>query len=94
MVEKKALRTKIEGQVQGVNFRMATVHAAKKNGVSGWVMNKPDGSVEAFFEGNADRVDTMLDWCRKGPSHASVSNVTAEEEDFTGRYTDFSVRYS
>lgn len=94
MPEKKALRVNIEGRVQGVNFRMATFQEADRLGVYGWVMNKPDGSVEAFFEGDADKVDEMVQWCRKGPPAASVTNVTVSEEEATGRYTDFTVRYT
>ena len=92
--EKKALRAKIEGRVQGVNFRMATAQAADKLGVCGWVRNKADGSVEAFFEGDADRLDAMIKWCQEGPSMARVSNVSVFEEDFTGTFIDFSVRYT
>lgn len=94
MAEKKALRVNIEGRVQGVNFRMATFYEADKLGVHGWVMNKPDGSVEAYFEGDADKVDEMVKWCWKGPPVASVSNVTVSEETAGGRYTDFTVRYT
>lgn len=92
MAEKKAVRTKIEGRVQGVNFRMATYQAADRIGVSGWVMNKPDGSVEAFFEGTAENVDAMISWCYKGPPMALVENVTVSEENYTGQYTDFTIR--
>ena len=92
MAQKKAVRAKIEGRVQGVNFRMATYQAAENLGVSGWVMNKPDGSVEAFFEGNADNVDAMVNWCHKGPPIASVENVAVAEENYTGNYTDFTIR--
>lgn len=92
MTEKKAVRTKIEGRVQGVNFRMATYQAADRVGVFGWVMNKPDGSVEAFFEGTAENVDAMVNWCYKGPPIASVENVTISEENYTGQYTDFTIR--
>lgn len=94
MTEKKAVRADIEGRVQGVNFRMATAQAADRLGVYGWVRNKPDGSVEALLEGDADRVDAMVKWCHEGPPVASVTNVTVEEEEYTGRYTDFSIRHT
>ncbi len=94
MADKKALRLKIEGRVQGVNFRMATFHAAEKTGVFGWVRNMADGSVEAMIEGEADRVDEMVEWCKKGPPMASVTNVTVTEEAFSGRYSDFTIRYT
>ncbi len=94
MTEKKAVRANIEGRVQGVNFRMATAQAADRLGVYGWVRNKPDGSVEALLEGDADRVDAMIKWCHEGPPVASVTGVTVEEEGYTGRYTDFTIRYT
>ena len=94
MTDKKALRAVITGRVQGVNFRMATSGVADQYGVNGWVMNRPDGSVEAFFEGDAEKVNAVLKWCWKGPSMASVKDVKIFEEKYTGKYEDFSVRYS
>lgn len=93
MAEKKAVRAIISGRVQGVNFRMETSLAADRYGVTGWVRNVPDGTVEAHIEGDAEKVDAMLDWCRKGPPPASVSDVSVREEEYTGKYADFSIRY-
>ena len=53
----------ISGRVQGVFFRMETKRAANGLGVFGWVKNQPDGTVEAVFEGDRDRVDAIVDWC-------------------------------
>lgn len=92
MAGKKALRAIINGVVQGVNFRMATTRAANQLGVFGWVRNKPDGSVEAFIEGDEEKVDEMVSWCHKGPPLASVKGVTLIEETYSGAYTDFTVR--
>lgn len=94
MAGKKAVRAVISGRVQGVNFRMETWRAADRYGVTGWVMNKPDATVEAYFEGDAENVDAILDWCRKGPPAASVRGVRVEEEEYTGKYTDFTIRYT
>ncbi|MFP4159170.1 MAG: acylphosphatase [Desulfobacterales bacterium] len=94
MADKKAVHAVISGRVQGVNFRMETSLAADRYGVKGWVRNVPDGTVEAYFEGDAENVDAMLDWCRKGPPAASVSDVRVEQQEYTGKYSDFSVRYS
>ena len=94
MAEKKAVHAKITGRVQGVNFRMETSRAADRYGVNGWVMNKPDGSVEAWFEGDAEKVDGILDWCREGPQVAFVENVKVSEEPYSGKYDDFSVRHT
>ena len=66
----------IYGYVQGVGFRFAVQRA----GVSGWVRNRPDGAVEAVFEGEPDDVDSLVDFCRRGPRAADVERVEVEEE--------------
>jgi acylphosphatase len=61
--------------VQGVFFRAETRDRAASLELAGWVRNNPDGSVEAVFEGERDRVESMVEWCRRGPAHAQVENV-------------------
>lgn len=82
----------IYGKVQGVFFRLSTQKVALTAGVSGWVRNRPDGSVEAVFEGDQTAVDTVLEWCRKGPENAHVESVISETEPFSNRYEGFTVR--
>lgn len=82
----------IYGKVQGVFFRLSTQKAALAAGVSGWVRNRPDGSVEAVFEGDQAAVETVLEWCRSGPENARVESVISETEPFSNRYDDFTVR--
>jgi acylphosphatase len=94
MAEKKAVRAVIKGRVQGVCYRMETAREAEKHNVSGWVMNRSDGTVEALFEGEKPKVEAMLDWCRQGPPAASVKDVETEEIPYTGQFKDFSVRYT
>ncbi len=94
MAEKKAVLAKISGRVQGVNFRMETTLAAERYGVNGWVRNVADGTVEAYIEGDAENVDDMLDWCRKGPRPASVTGVEVKQEEYTGKYKDFSIKHT
>ncbi|MQA77493.1 MAG: acylphosphatase [Streptosporangiales bacterium] len=72
------------GLVQGVFFRDACRTEATRTGVTGWVRNRPDGAVEAVFEGSSDAVRHMVDWCRRGPRHARVDAVTASDEEPTG----------
>jgi acylphosphatase len=72
---------RVSGRVQGVFFRAETQSRARSLGLAGWVRNAPDGSVEAVFEGPAERVRSMLDWCRRGPSHATVDDVTVDWEE-------------
>jgi acylphosphatase len=73
-------RVLIAGQVQGVGFRINCRRAALEHGVRGWVRNLPDGRVEAAFEGPADDVQHLLDWARRGPRLAIVTNVTVDAE--------------
>ena len=70
----------IEGRVQGVGFRWATGQRARSLEVAGWVRNNPDGAVEAVFEGEPERVDALVAWCRSGPGGARVDDVRVELE--------------
>jgi len=65
----------VRGRVQGVGFRFDTRARARALGLGGSVRNLADGSVEAVFEGPRDRVESMLDWCRRGPAGARVDAV-------------------
>jgi acylphosphatase len=65
----------VRGAVQGVFFRAETRNRAQSLGLGGWVRNAPDGTVEAVFEGDDERVDSMVDWCRRGPAGAAVADV-------------------
>lgn len=73
--QRKCIRVRIEGRVQGVWFRGWTVRNAGRAGLDGWVRNCADGSVEAVFSGPGDKVDTMIARCRRGPPAASVTAV-------------------
>jgi len=93
MNEKKAVHVLVLGRVQGVCFRMETRRAALQLHVRGWVKNRPDGSVEGVFEGASENVDALINWCKRGPRMASVSDVVVRELDHTGEYADFFIRY-
>ena len=66
--------------MQGVFFRATCAREASLRGVSGWVRNVPDGSVEAIFEGEAHAVEAMTGWCRLGPEGAHVDGVESSQE--------------
>jgi acylphosphatase len=68
-------RVIVRGRVQGVSFRMLTSDRARSRGVAGWVRNRPDGAVEAVFEGQEEAVGSLVDWCRRGPAGAIVDSV-------------------
>jgi len=83
----------VSGQVQGVFFRSETKDEALRNGLTGWVRNLLDGRVEAVFEGEKDRVDKLIEFCRRGPPGARVTNVEVAWENYTGEFRDFRIRY-
>jgi acylphosphatase len=65
----------VRGAVQGVFFRAEMRDRARSLGLGGWVRNTPDGAVEAVFEGDEQRVESIVDWCRRGPRGAHVEDV-------------------
>lgn len=71
----KTVRARIRGRVQGVGFRAWTAETARGLGLSGWVRNRADGSVEALFAGSADAVEAMIAAAKQGPRHAVVEAV-------------------
>jgi acylphosphatase len=79
-----ARRVVVDGHVQGVFFRDACAREARRLGVAGWVKNRGDGRVEAWFEGNAQAVENLLTWCRQGPPHASVAGVEVTTDSPAG----------
>jgi acylphosphatase len=65
----------VHGAVQGVFFRVETRDRARSLGLGGWVRNMPDGAVEAVFEGDEERIESMVAWCERGPRGARVDDV-------------------
>ncbi len=84
-------RVVVHGRVQGVFFRDTTRREARTRGVAGWVRNRPDGAVEAVFEGEPDAVRAMVDLARRGPRGAEVERVDETEEEPEG-LSGFEVR--
>ncbi|MFB6156687.1 MAG: acylphosphatase [Haloferacaceae archaeon] len=82
----------VSGRVQGVYYRASTRDAARDAGVDGWVRNLDDGRVEAVFEGPADAVERMVEWCHDGSPAARVEEVAVEYEDPEGE-DGFRVRW-
>jgi acylphosphatase len=79
-LEKRTVRVRITGRVQGVCFRTWTESTASALGLSGWVRNRRDGAVEALFSGPADKVGEMVARCRVGPPAAVVEEVAILDE--------------
>lgn len=72
-------RVRVSGRVQGVGFRMATWHAARRLGLRGYAENLADGDVEVFAFGQPDPLRELLDWLEEGPPAARVTSVSSEE---------------
>lgn len=74
------VRVKIAGLVHGVFFRASLAKVATNEGITGWVKNVPDGSVEAVLEGDEDAVMKVVDWAHKGPPRSRVDWVETERQ--------------
>jgi acylphosphatase len=83
----------VSGRVQGVFFRAETQKAASRIGVTGWVRNRPEGTVEAVFEGESALVDQALAWCRQGSPMSKVDDVQVEWGEFSGEFESFAITY-
>ncbi|GEM_PF-107053 len=93
MTDKARAHVVVSGKVQGVFFRAETKKTAARYGVFGWVKNNSDGTVEAIFEGDEDDVKAVTEWCRQGPPHSRVKDVTVIYEDYSGKFKGFDITY-
>jgi acylphosphatase len=89
----KRVRAVVRGLVQGVSYRAMARREAARLGLSGWVRNRPDGSVELEAQGSADRVEALVAWCRVGPPAAEVSGVEVAAIAAAEGEHDFAIRY-
>ena len=87
----KRAEVTVRGMVQGVFFRVETRDRARSLGLSGWVRNASDGTVQAAFEGDDKRVASMVDWCGRGPRGARVEDVEVTWTDPEGAQS-FTIR--
>lgn len=83
----------IKGKVQGVNFRMATVAQAKHIGLTGWVRNLPDGSVETVAMGDEKNLQAFKIWCQRGPARAQVTEVIVIDSLIKDKFDCFDIRF-
>ena len=81
MVRRRVL---VSGRVQGVWFRESCRREAEAQGVQGFVSNRPDGRVEAVFEGERGAVEALVAWCGRGPSSAVVTSMDVYDEELQG----------
>lgn len=93
MTENVCARIRIEGRVQMVGFRWFARQWADDLGLSGWVRNDPDGTVECEVEGNSQTVETFVDRMKEGPKASRVEEVRVDSKPFENRYRAFEIRY-
>lgn len=87
----KTVHVQVIGRVQGVFFRDYTRREAERLGLSGWVKNMPDGSVEALLSGSTETVDAMLAWLHEGSPAARVQRVVVDETDAPPHLSGFQI---
>jgi acylphosphatase len=87
----KRVNLTIRGHVQGVFFRASTRQQAQRLGLTGFVRNLNDGSVNAIAEGELENIDLFISWCKLGPSAARVKEVIVKNEPVTISESDFSI---
>ena len=83
----------VYGGVQGVFFRANTEETASRLGVTGFVRNLPDGTVEVVAEGGKEKLEELLRWCSHGPPAASVSKIKHEWEENKNEFSGFDITY-
>ena len=92
MKDAARVHLKINGRVQGVYFRASTVEEARRLGVTGWVMNCRDSSVEVMAEGEREQLEKLIRWCHSGPPGAQVKEVRAEWEVSKEEFQSFFIK--
>lgn len=91
-MKKIKVHATISGIVQGVGYRYNTYNQAVKLGITGWVKNNDNGNVEAIFEGDETLIETMLQWCKQGPSMAIVTNIDITRKPYTAEFNTFEIK--
>lgn len=82
----------IHGDVQGVSYRYFARDIAKKMGVKGWMRNESDGSISAVVEGDDERVENFVNWCKQGSPMSTVEKVDITESKYSGLFKDFEIK--
>lgn len=82
---------RIQGKVQGVFFRESARQEGSRLGLTGWVRNRSDGSVEAVVEGEPGMLEEFIRWCHRGPAQARVTGVERADGEATGEFGQFIV---
>jgi acylphosphatase len=82
-----------KGKVQGVFFRANTERKAEELSLGGWVINRPNGTVEAVFEGPKEKINEIITWCSKRQPYANVDDAEVTWESYRNEFDNFEIRY-
>jgi len=91
MTEKARISLKINGRVQGVFFRVEIKKQAERLGLFGWVRNNNDGSVECLIEGDKEKLEKLINWCKIGSDSAKVDEVKIKWLPWKGEYKSIEI---
>lgn len=89
----KRIHLIISGDVQGVGFRSWVREEARKFGLTGWVKNREDRTVELVVEGEESVLRELIELCRRGPEVAWITGVQVKREEASGEFINFEVRF-
>jgi len=87
----EAVHLLISGRVQGVWYRASARDQARRQGLTGWVRNRPDGRVEALAEGPRAELEAFITWCHQGPPAARVDDIEIDWREAGGTFKEFGV---
>ncbi len=90
---KKRAHLIVHGDVQGVGLRYLVRNQAKVLNITGWIINRDNGTVELVAEGEESDLKKLIEFCRHGPRYAKIEEVKVEWQDYKAEFHDFSVRY-
>ncbi len=93
MSTERAVIATVTGRVHGVGFRYSTQHAGQQRGLTGWVRNRPDGTVETWAQGPQQSISSFIAYLEQGPPAARVTSVTVSDVDPDPAIQSFRVRY-
>ena len=87
-----ARQIRVSGRVQGVGYRVSLQDEARRLGVSGWVRNRSDGTVEALLQGTPQAVEALIAWARRGPPGARVTALADSVAEHEAAHSSFELR--
>ena len=93
MTDKTSLQVIVYGRVQGVFFRDFVKMRANEIGLTGYVRNLPEGSVEVLAEGERKHLEELIRYLKAGPTASNVENIVIRWAEYSGDYDGFSIRY-